>query len=384
MTMEPRFGLIGFEVLAQDGHARVARMELAHGVVETPVFMPVGTQGTVKGLSPEEVEGTGAQLLLGNTYHLYLRPGLEVIGAHGGLHGMMGWSKPILTDSGGYQVFSLKEFRKISEQGVKFRDHVQGDQHMLTPELAVKIQETIGSDIMMVLDECPELPAEPRYMAASLARTTRWARRCLEARTRPDCALFAINQGGVDVALRRRHAQELEELPFDGFALGGLSVGEAKPLMYDTVEGVAPHMKADRPRYLMGVGTPQDLLECVSRGVDMFDCVMPTRNGRNGQMFTSRGKVVIKHQRWRVDLGPPDPACDCYTCQKYSLSYLRHLYQSGEMLAGRLLTIHNLRYYQRLMEGARGAIREGRLGAYVAGCKAGWEELSGRGGVEQG
>lgn len=371
------FPLIPFEVKARDGEARRAEMRLAHGVVETPVFMPVGTYGTVKGLTPRTIEECGAQILLGNAYHLFIRPGLEVLGLHGGLHGMMGWDKPILTDSGGYQVFSLQDLRKISEEGVEFRDHKAGDKHKLTPERVVAIQEVIGSDIMMAFDECPVPSAPMAYLEESLARTTRWARRCLDARTRSDCALFGITQGGVDPGLRVRHIEEMGELGFDGFAIGGLSVGEAKPAMYDTVELSAPKLPWDRPRYLMGVGTPRDLLQCIARGVDMFDCVMPTRNGRNGQAFTSQGKLIIKHARWRTSMEPLDPECDCYTCQNFTRSYLRHLYVNNEMLAGQLVTLHNLHYYLRLVDGAREAIGEGRLKSYIATHEAGWEEEGG-------
>lgn len=371
--IERRFDEVPFEVIARDGEARRARLTLAHGVVETPIFMPVGTLGTVKGLTPEELRVSNAQIILGNTYHLYLRPGLEVVEALGGLHKMMHWDGPILTDSGGYQVFSLKELRKIKEEGVLFRDHIQGDRHMFSPELVIKIQETLGSDIMMAFDECPELPCTREYMVKSMDRTTRWARRCLEARSKPECALFAIFQGGVDVELRLRHLEELSAMPFDGFAIGGLSVGEAKPQMYDTVEAVAPRMPAGRPRYLMGVGTPQDLLECIWRGVDMFDCVMPTRNGRNGQLFTSRGKLVIKHARWKTWAGPVDEECDCYTCQHYSRAYLRHLFISNEMLGGRLMTLHNVHYYLKLVERAREAISRGELRAYIDRTTQGWQ-----------
>jgi queuine tRNA-ribosyltransferase len=367
-----------FEVEATDGEARIGRMHLAHGEVETPIFMPVGTSGTVKGITPLELEEARVEILLGNTYHLFLRPGLDVIAKFGGLHKMMGWRHPILTDSGGYQVFSLKDLRKISEEGVMFRNHLDGAKHLFTPELVVEIQETLGSDIMMAFDECPPLPADRSYLVESLARTTRWAKRCLAARTRPDCALFGITQGGVDLELRRAHVDELCQLPFDGFAIGGLSVGEAKPRMYETVEAVAPLLPAHKPRYLMGVGTPRDLIECIERGVDMFDCVLPTRNGRNGQLFTSRGRMIIKHAKYRLDDSPPDPECSCYTCSNFSRAYLRHLFKSGEMLAGRLMTGHNLAYYLVLVRRARAAIRTGNFQAFKSECLAGWAE-SGRG-----
>lgn len=367
-------GTLRFELEAVDGQARAARLHLAHGEVETPIFMPVGTAGTVKGMTPRELDEAGVQILLGNTYHLNLRPGLDVIERFGGLHDMMGWRKPILTDSGGYQVFSLKDLRKISEEGVAFRNHLDGAKEMFSPEHVIAIQETIGSDIMMAFDECPALPATRSYLVDSLARTTRWARRCIDARTRPECALFGITQGGVDLDLRRAHVDELSQLPFDGFAIGGLSVGEAKPKMYETVAAVAPRLVADKPRYLMGVGTPRDLIECIRRGVDMFDCVLPTRNGRNGQLFTSRGRLVIKHANYRLDQRPPDPDCQCYTCQNFSRAYLRHLFKSGEMLAGRLITGHNIAYYLRLMGDARAAIKDGRFDAFASECVRAWDD----------
>ncbi len=367
------FEKVGFSVQNRDGQARAGVLELTHGKVETPIFMPVGTLGTVKGVLPEELVKASAQIILGNAYHLYLQPGLDVLRTHGGLHNMMNWNRPILTDSGGYQVFSLKDLRKIHEDGVRFRDHRAGAYHMFTPELVIEIQETIGSDIMMVFDECPDLTSGRAYLEQSIARTTRWALRCLKARTRPDCALFAITQGGVDLDLRRAHIEELAPYPFDGFAIGGLSVGEAKERMYETVEVAAPLLPADRPRYLMGVGTPQDLLECIWRGVDMFDCVMPTRNARNGQLFTSRGKVIVKHARYKKDTKPADEECACYTCQHYSRSYLRHLFTNKEMLAGHLMTLHNIHYYLHLVAGARSAIQKGRLEAYIKNVKEGWE-----------
>jgi queuine tRNA-ribosyltransferase len=354
-----------FELQATDGMARAGRVETAHGTFETPIFMPVGTKGTVKGMTPEDLRGEiGAQIILGNTYHLYVRPGMDVIDAHGGLHEFMNWNGPILTDSGGYQVFSLEDLRTIKEDGVEFQDHIEGSRHMFTPERVIEIQETLGSDIMMAFDECPPLPCEDEYMRTSLARTTRWERRCLEARTRPDCALFGILQGGVDEGFRRAHAEELTEMPFDGFAIGGLSVGEAKDKMYETVAFSTPLMPDDKPKYLMGVGKPRDIIESIARGVDMFDCVIPTRNARNGQLFTSRGTVNIKNATHEFDLEPPDPNCECYTCSNYTSAYLRHLYKQREILSARLCTLHNLHFFLELSRRARQAIFDGEFEAF--------------------
>ena len=350
----------GFEETSSDGAARTGVVETTHGTIETPVFMPVGTRGTVKAMRPDELkEQVGAQIILGNTYHLYIRPGLDVIELHGGLHEMMNWDRPILTDSGGYQVFSLEELRTIEEDGVDFQDHLSGDRHFFSPEKVIEIQETLGSDIMMAFDECPPADASEEYMRDSMARTTRWEKRCLKARTREDCALFGILQGGTDEALRREHAGELCHLPFDGFTIGGLSVGESSDAMYDTVEFTTPMMPRDKPRYLMGVGTPQDLVECIARGIDMFDCVMPTRNARNGHCFTSEGTIKIRNAPYTEDMAPLDAQCDCYTCSNFTRSYLRHLYKSREILASQLCTLHNLVYYDRLVERARRAIADG-------------------------
>jgi queuine tRNA-ribosyltransferase len=354
-----------FEIVASDGTARAGVIETGHGRIETPIFMPVGTAGTVKAMTPQDlVERVNAQIILGNTYHLYLRPGLEIIKLHGGLHRMMGWERPILTDSGGYQVFSLEELRKIREDGVEFQDHISGSRHLFTPERVIEIQETLGSDIMMAFDECPPAGASEEYMRASMARTTRWETRCLKARTRPDLSLFGILQGGIKEHLRREHAEALCELPFEGFAIGGLSVGEATAAMYDTVEFTTPMMPAHKPKYLMGVGKPDDLVECIARGIDMFDCVIPTRNARNGQCFTSQGVVVIRNARYATDLGPLDPACGCYTCTHFTRAYLRHLTKSKEMLAAQLCTLHNLHYFLDLVGQARRAIIEGRFEAF--------------------
>ena len=356
---------LSFEVTATDGDARAGVVKTARGEIETPIFMPVGTLGTVKGLTPEDLtDEIGAQIVLGNTYHLYLRPGLDVISLHGDLHDMMRWEKPILTDSGGYQVFSLKDLRKITEQGVEFRDHIHGSKHMFTPESVMNIQETLGSDIMMAFDECPPHDAPKDYLVESLARTTRWADRCLDARTRSDCALFGILQGGIDEGLRRQHADMMLDKDFDGWAIGGLSVGEEAEDMYAMAELSTGLMKDELPKYMMGVGKPDDLIECISRGVDMFDCVLPTRNARNGQVLTSRGAVTIRNAHHSHSIEPLDPECSCYTCQNYSRAYIRHLYKSRELLSARLCTIHNLHYYLQLVKGAREAILSGTFQQY--------------------
>ncbi len=359
--------MIRFDLLAEDPTgARRGRLYLLHGTVETPAFMPVGTQGTVKAMTPEELRDLGAEMILANTYHLYLRPGHGLIRDLGGLHRFMNWHGPILTDSGGFQVFSLAPLRRITEDGVVFQSHLDGSRHLLTPERVVEIQEALGSDVMMVLDECPPFPCDPGSLAEGLERTHRWAVRSLEARSRPELALFAILQGGVDPSLRRRSAEVLREHPFDGFAIGGLSVGEGQERMLATVEATTPHMPRGRPRYLMGVGTPRDIAEAVARGVDLFDCVLPTRNARNGLLFTSMGRVAIKHARFARDPRPLDENCGCYTCRNYSRAYLRHLYKSREILASRLNTLHNLHYYQDLMRRIRGAIETGTYGRFLA------------------
>lgn len=365
MTQYTTCNTFSWDVVANDGDARAGVLELRSGEVQTPIFMPVGTLGTVKAMTPEELrDDIGAQIILGNTYHLYIRPGLEVVELHGGLHQMMNWSGPILTDSGGFQVFSLEELRKIEEDGVEFRDHVDGTKHFFTPEKVIAIQETLGSDIMMAFDECPPHDADASYMEDSMARTTRWEKRCLAARTRDDCALFGIIQGGTNEQWRRQHTEELAALPFDGLAIGGLSVGEETQARFDAVEFTAGVMPADRPRYLMGVGTPEDLVECVARGVDMFDCVLPTRNARNAQCFTSYGTINVRNATSAKVLDPIDPRCDCYTCSNYSQAYIRHLYKSREILAARLCTWHNLHYYVGLMKRARAAIVAGRFSEF--------------------
>ncbi len=357
---------IDFQLIQQDKGtaARLGSLTTPHGRVDTPIFMPVGTQATVKAMTPEELCQVGAQIILANTYHLYLRPGDELIGRLGGLHDFMHWSGPILTDSGGFQVFSLGELRKISEEGVRFRSHLDGSAHLLTPERAVAIQEALGADIIMCFDECPPYPADYAYVEQATALTGRWARRCKDAQQRTDQALFGIVQGGMHLDLRQRSALELQEIGFAGYALGGLSVGEEKPLMYDMMNGTAPFLPSDQPRYVMGIGAPEDLIEGVAAGFDMFDCVMPTRNARNGMLFTSSGRINIKGAAYAEDRAPVDPCCDCYVCRNYSRAYLRHLYRSGEILAARLNTWHNLHYYLKLMAGAREAIRGARFGEF--------------------
>jgi queuine tRNA-ribosyltransferase len=358
--------MLKLELLGRDSTtlARRGRLTTNHGVIETPVFMPVGTVGTVKGILPWQVEDTGARILLGNTYHLYLRPGMEVMAKLGGLHKFMAWPHSILTDSGGYQVFSLSALRKIEEEGVEFRSHLDGSKHRLTPESVVGIQETIGSDIMMVLDECPAPDAPFDYTRRSLQRTTRWAARSLAARKGPG-ALFGILQGGVVPELRREHAAELTPLDFDGFSIGGLSVGEPTEVMYEICALSAGLLPDHKPRYLMGVGKPADIINAVSHGVDMFDCVLPTRSGRTGLIFTAKGELVIKQARYRLDESPLDPDCPCPVCRNFSRAYLRHLFVAGEMLGSILNTMHNLYFYQHLMAQIRLAIEEGRYGALM-------------------
>jgi queuine tRNA-ribosyltransferase len=357
---------IDFKVIGKDREtsARLGSLTTPHGRVDTPIFMPVGTQATVKAMTPEELQQVGAQIILANTYHLYLRPGHELLARLGGLHEFMHWSGPILTDSGGFQVFSLGELRKISEEGVRFRSHLDGSPHLLSPEVAIAIQESLGADIIMCFDECPPYPADYAYVEKATALTGRWAKRCKEAKRRDDQALFGIVQGGMHLDLRERSAAELREIGFAGYALGGLSVGEEKPLMYEMMQGTAPFLPEDQPRYVMGIGAPEDLVEGVAAGFDMFDCVMPTRNARNGMLFTSQGRLNIKGLAYSEDQGPVDPECDCYVCRNYSRAYLRHLYRSGEILASRLNTWHNLHYYLRLMSDARNAIAAGRFGEF--------------------
>ncbi len=355
-----------FELLTNDGRARRGRLTFERGTVETPAFMPVGTYGTVKAMTPEELRDAGAEIILGNTFHLMLRPGTEVIAAHGDLHDFMHWDGPILTDSGGFQVWSLGKLRKITEQGVRFRSPVDGSEVFLGPEESIAVQHVLGSDIVMIFDECTPWPASERQARESMDLSLRWAKRCRDAHGDHPSALFGIVQGGMYPELREQSLQGLLDIGFDGYAIGGLSVGEPKEDMLRILDHLDPRMPRDRPRYLMGVGTPEDLVEAVRRGVDMFDCVMPTRNARNGYLFTSRGMVRIRNSRFRMDTGPLDPDCDCYTCRNYSRAYLRHLDRTGEILGSRLNTIHNLHYYQKLMAGLRDAIANGRLADFVA------------------
>lgn len=357
---------ITFSVLKKDGAtaARLGSLTTPHGTIDTPIFMPVGTQATVKAMTPEELQETGARIILANTYHLYLRPGHELIGRLGGLHRFMNWQGPILTDSGGFQVFSLGELRKINEEGVSFRSHLDGSSHFIGPEEAIRIQESLGSDIIMCFDECTPYPAEYDYVLKSMELTTRWARRCKAAHTREDQALFGIVQGGMHPELRERSAHDLQEIGFDGYALGGLSVGEEKEVMHEMLQRCAPFLPEDQPRYVMGIGAPEDLIEGIAAGFDMFDCVMPTRNARNGMLFTSTGRVNIKGAAYAEDSGPVDPCCTCYVCRNYSRAYLRHLYRSGEILASRLNTWHNIHYFLNLMGEARQAIAEKRFAQF--------------------
>jgi len=361
--------MISFKIEKTDGKARTGVISTERGDIKTPIFMPVGTKGTVKAVLPDQLEELGAQIILGNTYHLFLRPGHELVkNTFGSLHNMMKWNKPILTDSGGFQVFSLGPLRKIKEEGVYFRSHIDGSKQFISPEISIEIQEALGSDIMMAFDECPALPCTKEYMIDSMDRTTRWANRCLEAR-KTDAALFGIFQGGVDVELRKKHLEELSALPFDGFAIGGLSVGEQKDDMYRIIEEVAHLMPQDKPRYLMGVGTPKDIIKAIMEGIDMFDCVMPTRNARNGQLFTWKGPINIKKKMYAEDTSPIDEKCQCYTCRNFSKAYLHHLYRVGEYLSPILNTIHNLHFYLDLVKKARIEIENGRIAEF-------YEEIS--------
>lgn len=342
--------------------ARLGKLYTPHGVIETPIFMPVGTQATVKAMTPEELKNVKSQIILSNTYHLYLRPGHKLIEKAGGLHEFMGWDKPILTDSGGFQVFSLGDLRKITEEGVEFRSHIDGSKHFLSPEKAVEIQNSLGSDIMMVLDECPPPESNREYIKKSLERTTRWAKRCKEAHENTKTqALFGIVQGGMFGDLRKQSASELLELGFPGYAIGGLSVGEPKPLMYEVLDYTAPLLPKYKPRYLMGVGTPDALIEAVIRGMDMFDCVLPTRIARNGTAMTNQGKIIIKNAKHKEAFIPLDVDCECNICKTYTRAYLRHLFKTNEILGLRLMTYHNLYFILNFMKNVRNAIIEDRL-----------------------
>jgi len=355
-----------FDLLKTDGKARRGRMVFDRGIVETPAFMPVGTYGTVKGMTPEELEATGAHICLGNTFHLMLRPGTDIIRKHGDLHDFMQWQKPILTDSGGFQVFSLGELRKIKEEGVTFRSPLNGEKILLTPERSMEVQRDLGSDIVMIFDECTPYPATEQQAKKSMELSLRWAKRSKAAHGDNPSALFGIIQGGMYPNLRDVSLAGLEDIGFDGYAIGGLSVGEPKHEMIKILNHTTDKMPAHKPRYLMGVGKPEDLVEGVRRGIDMFDCVMPTRNARNGHLFVDNGVIKIRNAKYREDIAPLDENCDCYTCKNYTRAYLHHLDRCNEILGARLNTIHNLRHYQVLMQGLRDAIEAGQLDAFVA------------------
>jgi len=349
-----------FELIKQCSStgARLGRVYTPHGSFETPVFMPVGTQATVKAMAPKDIEEVNANIILSNTYHLYLRPGHELIEQAGGLHKFMNWNRSILTDSGGFQVFSLNELREVTDEGVHFRSHLDGSKHFISPEKAIEIQNALGADIIMAFDECVPYPCEYERAKKAVERTTQWAKRCKDAHKREEQALFGIIQGSLYKDLREKSAQQIIELDFPGYAIGGLSVGEPKPLMYDMLEHTVPFMPKEKPRYLMGVGSPDCLIEGVIRGVDMFDCVLPTRVARNGLAMTSRGKVMLRNAVYQNDFDPLDPECDCYTCSNFSRAYLRHLVKAGEILASMLITLHNIRFLIKLMEDIRQAIRD--------------------------
>jgi queuine tRNA-ribosyltransferase len=365
-----------FEIRTKSGAARNGTLSFRRGSVETPAFMPVGTYGTVKSVTPEEVAADGAQIILGNTFHLMLRPGTDVIRKHGGLHEFMNWHGPILTDSGGFQVFSLASMRKLSEEGVRFQSPVNGDEVFLTPERSMEVQHDLNADVTMIFDDCTPYPAPESEARSSMLLSLRWAERCRRRfdelkDAEPDRgeALFGIVQGGVYESLRSESMAGLLSIGFDGYAIGGLAVGEPEEERLDVLDALVPAMPVERPRYLMGVGTPLDIAEAVMRGVDMFDCVIPTRHARNGQLFTSRGVVKIRHARYADDTSPPDPDCSCYTCRNYSLAYLRHLGKCGEILGPRLATMHNLHYYQKLMGKLRAAVDAGTLPDFVASLR---------------
>jgi len=365
-----------FSLLSTDGPARRGRLTTPHGTVDTPVFMPVGTQGTVKGLTPDQIRAVGTQILLGNTYHLTLRPGDELIAELGGLHRFMSWDGPILTDSGGFQVFSLAKICNVTDAGVSFRSHIDGALLDLTPDRAMRIQENLGSDIAMVLDECPPADGPEPVLREAIRRTILWAERCRQAHRRPDQALFAIVQGGTNLGLRKACAEPLVAMDFPGYALGGFSVGESADAMHAALPASADLLPAGKPRYLMGVGRPEDLLAAVAAGIDMFDCVMPTRNGRNASAFTADGPIRLRNACHRRDSAPVESGCPCYTCRNFSRAYLHHLFQADEMLGPTLLSLHNIAYYLRLMADARRAIEERRFAAYRDGCLARWSRAT--------
>ncbi len=354
---------MNFNILKTDGNARLGKITTERGIINTPAFMPVGTNATVKALNPDEMKDLEAEIILSNTYHLYLRPGHSIIKEVGGLHRFMNWRGPILTDSGGFQVFSLAQLRKIKNNGVEFRSHIDGSLHFLTPELVMEIQGALGSDIAMIFDECIPYPADREYALNSLKLTTAWAKRCREAKNQNQ-ALFGIVQGGMYKDLRKQSSEGLIDLDFDGYALGGLSVGEPKELMYDMINSTTPLLPHKKPRYLMGIGDLLDVLEAVAAGIDMFDCVMPTRNARNGALFTSRGRISIKREEFKKDPGPLDPNCTCYTCKHFSRSYLRHLFMSKEILSMRLNTMHNIHFFMNFFREMRKAIGNGTFNQF--------------------
>ncbi len=358
-TMNGNMKIGEYKLQKKSGQARAGQLQTAHGVVETPIFMPVGTKATVKSLTPVELNDIKAQIILGNTYHLHLRPGEKLIQKLGGLHKFMGWDKPILTDSGGFQVFSLSSLRKITEEGVEFRNHLDGSKCFLSPEVSMQIQMDLGSDIIMAFDDCAEYPASPQRIQDSMDITIRWLKRCKYAMTRPESLLFGIVQGGLVYDSRMKSLEQVTGIDLPGYALGGFSVGEPIEKMHELVPKVAPNLPENKPRYLMGVGTPLDLLLMIDAGIDMFDCVMPTRVARNGTLYTSQGKINIKKESYKEDPTPVDPECDCYTCKNFSKAYLRHLYIAGEILGARLNSLHNLTFYLKLTNQARMHILEG-------------------------
>lgn len=358
-------GMPRFELTHKDGSARSGILTTPHGRVETPAFMPVGTAGSIKGVTPAQLRGTGAQMILANTYHLQLRPTAEVVRELGGLHRFMGWDGPILTDSGGYQVFSLAGIRKITDEGVEFRSHIDGAPIRLDPRVATDVQNKLGADIIMAFDDCPPLPCERERLDAAVERTIRWATMCKEAHTRDNQALFGIVQGGLDLDLRKRCTEKLVEIGFDGYAIGGLSVGESREEMVGVLGPIAACLPSDRPRYVMGIGTPRDILVAVRAGIDLFDCVLPTRNGRNSWAFTATGLLKMRNEKYRRDNDPLEPGCDCETCKRFSRGYIRHLFNAGEMLGPTLTSIHNLHFYQGFVSRIRDLITEGQLARAV-------------------